>query len=300
MNTSINQPLWKRILILFACSILSYFVFIVLGQALGYFVTTTLGSSLILNDTTGVLAESFVYFIFIGIWIITILALFLIKPFRPILKTLGKSFRGNNWKMLLFGILLGLGMNSLCAFAAMLNKDIHVTFSQFHILPLLFIFFCVFIQSSAEELVCRGFIFQITAKYFRNPIVIILFNSVIFSAGHLFNSGINITAIISLVISGVLFSLLVYYFDSIWIAFTAHTAWNFSQAFIWGLPNSGITSSYSIFELDTANARNSFFYNTGFGIEGTWFAIIVMIAVCAIVAYIGIKQNKKPTNIWES
>ncbi len=45
-----------------------------------------------------------------------------------------------------------------------------------------------------------------------------------------------------------------------------HTAWNFMQNIVLGLPNSGANVPYSIFKLEEG-ASNSFFYDTGFGIE---------------------------------
>ena len=113
------------------------------------------------------------------------------------------------------------------------------------------------------------------------------------------NPGINVPAIIDLVLSGLLFSLMVYYMDSIWCAFAAHTAWNYTQNIIFGLPNSGLKVPTSIFRLNEQTAANSFFYNTAFGIEGTWFAVIVEAAVIAVIFAWGKKNQKMPTNIWE-
>ena len=56
-------------------------------------------------------------------------------------------------------------------------------------------------------------------------------------------------------------SLMVYYMDSLWCAFAVHTAWNFTQNILFGLPNSGINVPYSVFKLNAATARDSFAYN---------------------------------------
>jgi hypothetical protein len=79
----------------------------------------------------------------------------------------------------------------------------------------------------------------------------------------------------------------------------AHTAWNFTQNIIFGLPNSGSVVPYSIFMLDASTARDSLFYNVGFGVEGTVFADILLIAA-AIGLYLWYKKHPQPEfRIWE-
>ena len=96
----------------------------------------------------------------------------------------------------------------------------------------------------------------------------------------------------------VLFSLFVYYFDSLWCAYGIHTGWNFTQSILLGLPNSGLVVPYSNFELDTAAAANSFAYNVAFGIEGTILSTVVLAVACLIVYLLGEKRNQQPIDIW--
>ncbi|MBR5755344.1 MAG: CPBP family intramembrane metalloprotease, partial [Erysipelotrichaceae bacterium] len=116
---------------------------------------------------------------------------------------------------------------------------------------------------------------------------------------HFMNPGFTWLAMANIFFSGLLFSLFVYYFDSIWCPFGIHTGWNFSQSILLGLPNSGLVMPYSIFELDTASARNSFVYNVAFGIEGTVFSTIVLALACLVTFLIGRKRAGKPLDIWE-
>jgi hypothetical protein len=81
-----------------------------------------------------------------------------------------------------------------------------------------------------------------------------------------------------------------------WMAIAVHTAWNFSQSIVLGLPNSGIVFDFSIFKLDAASARNSFAYHVNFGIEGTIFST-VLIAV-AIVVLLVLNKKKQGDNLW--
>lgn len=231
------------------------------------------------------------YIVFIGIWIITILWL-LRKNNRPILKSIGTSEKGNTISMFLLGLLIGFVMNGLCILAGYLHGDIHMYYDSFKPLPLLIIFISVFIQSSAEELVCRGYLYRKLLNRY-SPTVAIIVSSLFFSYLHIGNSGIGIIALISLFAVGLLLALIVYYFDSIWCAFAVHTAWNFTQNIIFGLPNSGIVSPFSILKLDTATASNSLFYNVGFGVEGTIFAIVIIVIACVLVTIFGRRKKQR-------
>ena len=67
---------------------------------------------------------------------------------------------------------------------------------------------------------------------------------------------------------------------------------------LFGLPNSGINVPYSVFKLNAATARDSFAYNVGFGIEGTVFADIVLLAACVLLYLWGRKHGKKSMDVW--
>ena len=115
---------------------------------------------------------------------------------------------------------------------------------------------------------------------------------------HLANHGVTILSVLNIFLVGILFSLMVYYMDSLWCAFAVHTAWNFTQNILFGLPNSGINVPYSVFKLNAATARDSFAYNVGFGIEGTVFADIVLLAACVLLYLWGRKHGKKSMDVW--
>jgi hypothetical protein len=68
-----------------------------------------------------------------------------------------------------------------------------------------------------------------------------------------------------------------------------HTAWNFTQNFLFGLPNSGIVSESSFLHLEAA--KDSLFYDVVFGIEGTLSSVIVIAVFGAAVVYFGRKKG---------
>lgn len=231
------------------------------------------------------------YLIFIGIWIVCLLW-FLKRSNRPLYKAIGTAEKGNNIPMFLLGLLIGAVTNGLCILGAHLHGDIYMFYDSFKPLPLLLIFVSVLIQSSAEELVCRGYLYRKLLNRY-NPVVAILVSSLFFSLLHIGNPGVGVIALIDIFVSGLMFALMVYYFDSIWCAFAAHTAWNFTQKIIFGLPNSGMVVPFSIMKLDASTASDSFFYNVGFGVEGTIFAVIVEAAACVLLIVFGTLRAKK-------
>jgi len=76
-----------------------------------------------------------------------------------------------------------------------------------------------------------------------------------------------------------------------------HTAWNFSQSTVFGLPDSGEVSAYSIFTMDTSTAKSGFFYDTVFGVEGSIGAVLILVIVTAVVIWINHGKGEKK-GIW--
>lgn len=273
------------------------FVLVMIGQILGLFVQALFVLFFDKNDPFNI--TFILYFQMIGVTITILAYLLIFKHRRPILKAITPKAKGNTIPYMLIGLAMGAGTNFLCALVAMINKDIHVSFSQFNIFSFLLLLLAVFIQSSAEEITDRMYYYQVLRKGYRNKWVAIVGNALVFSLLHIFNPGITVLALLNIFFSGVICSLLVYYFDSLWAAFGFHTGWNFTQSILLGLPNSGKVVPYSIFMLDTANARNSVFYNVVFGIEGTVFSTIILGLICVVVYLVGRKRNQEPLDVWE-
>ena len=272
------------------------FILVLLGQILG---TVILGiCRSVLGLTDGFWETFLMYFQTFGVWIVMLAFFAIFKHSRPIFKAIGTKPKGNNLKYLGLGLLIGFGLNFGCAVVAMLHKDIHIHFSRFEILPFIALLFAVFVQSSSEELVDRAYVFQVARKGYRSKWVAIIGNALIFSLMHGANPGVTALALANIFFSGLLFSLFVYYFDSLWCAYGIHTGWNFTQSILLGLPNSGLVVPYSNFELDTAAATNSFAYNVAFGIEGTILSTVVLAVACLIVYLLGEKRNQQPIDIW--
>ena len=273
--------------------ILAY-VLLDIGQIIGFLTALALGMQ---NSDLGMTAG--MYFSFAGIWVVFFLNA-LLKKNRPLFKAYGTGCKGNNALNLLIGLLIGAGMNGALILMAWMHGDIHVYFDKIEIVPFIILFVAVFVQSAAEEIVCRGFVYQRVLRTYRDKFwLAVIVNSVFFAALHLGNEGVSPMAIVDLTVSGLLFSAAVYYFDSLWMAMAVHTGWNFTQSILAGLPNSGNVVPYSVFKLDAATARDSFFYNVAFGIEGTIPAILIQVVVLAALVMIGRKIGGRPTDIWK-
>jgi membrane protease YdiL (CAAX protease family) len=217
---------------------------------------------------------------------------FVFRSFRPI--PVGKHFR-----VFGLGILVGFVMNFGCILCALINGDIKL-FLDFTLVQLpfyLFALICVFIQSSTEELWCRGFMYErINVRY---PLwVSVAVNGVFFGLLHCFNTGVTPLSVFDICVCGVAFSLAKWYTGSIWFPAGIHTAWNFTQNFIFGLPNSGLVSEASIYKLDAASATDSLVYSVAFGVEGA-FPAIVADAVLAIVILVLASRNGRLAELKE-
>lgn len=270
--------------------ILGDFLLILLPNKLGINLTSVMGEDLYYTW--------YVYAVFIAIWICGIFIFSVFKDYRPLLKTLSAKMKGNNIKTVLIGGLsLGFGLNLLIALIAIATGAIKLHYVGLGLGSFILLFIAVLIQSGAEELVTRVFIYQRLRKNFPKwPVIAILGNGLFFLMIHLGNPGMSFLPLVTLVSVSVMYSLVVYYFDSIWVPIIAHTTWNFTQSIILGLPNSGIVFPISMFKIDSETAN--FAFDPFFGIEGSILAAVLNIAICFGLYYWGKRKGASETYIW--
>ena len=251
------------------------------------------------------------YFDFISIWIGVFLVVLIFRSNRTMLKgvkyynpfaskntsSVNGNRPGNNFIGLLIGLALGFGTNGLCILMSVLLGDVKIVFNSFHFVSFIVIFISVFIQSAAEELLDRWYLYQKLRRRYKSPWIAIIVNSFVFMSLHIFNPGITLLSCIQIFVVGFLFSLFIYYYNGLWIAMAFHAGWNFTQSILFGLPNSGIVSAYSVFKLDAAPARNGFFYDVNFGVEGSLGAVLLLIALCILIMVVN-RGKKEHTDLW--
>ena len=188
------------------------------------------------------------------------------------------------------GAFLGFGINAFCVVASMLLGNIELHFDHFDAMPFLLLLFAVFIHSGAEEIASRLFLLQKLARRYRSPVVAIVISAVFFTVAHALNPGITPIAIAQILAIGVLLPILAVYYDALGACIAMHTMWNFTQNIIFGLPNSGVVSLYSVFKLDAAT--NGFFFDPVFGVEGSIGAVLLLVLVCVVLVIDVKKRNQ--------
>lgn len=199
----------------------------------------------------------------------------------------------NSFGMLGMGLLLGFLTNFFCILCALIHGDIKLYLeSSLSAIPFyLFALFSVCLQSTSEELWCRGFLYErLHEKY---PLWFsIMVNGVLFGMLHIFNDGADVLPIVGICITGISYSLLRWYSGNIWIAMGIHTGWNFTQNYLFGLPNSGLVSEVSVFHLDAATGNSSLIYDYVFGVEGGLPALFIDAMLGVICVYLGYRSGR--------
>ena len=125
----------------------------------------------------------------------------LLRKNRPLFKAYGTGLSGNRIPELLIGLLLGFGMNGLLILFAVMHGDVKLYFDRFEIVPFLILLLAVFIQSAAEEIMCRGFIYQRILRTYRGKFLLaVLVNGIFFGLIHMTNNGATPIAIFDIIV----------------------------------------------------------------------------------------------------
>ncbi|MBQ3281149.1 MAG: CPBP family intramembrane metalloprotease [Eubacterium sp.] len=233
------------------------------------------------------LAHSLGYLGHVIFLIIMVIYALMVKQDRKYVFSFCRGPALRNLKYAVIGAVTGFAMMGICIGAAAMNGDLVIGFAPnanyglFAIAAL-----CVFVQASVEEIEGRGFVFGKMNAEGVPTLVAVLVSSFYFSYLHSTNPGFGLLPLISLLIIGIFYALSYYYFGTLWFAMTAHMMWNFTQDFIFGLPDSGKPAVDSI--LSTTVNSSSFFYDKTFGIEGSKMALIVNGLACLVVFLIGV------------
>ena len=268
-----NRILWIAAAFFILFLIIGSFVFVLSFDALFHRLPfyEELSSGMVFT-----LENYLVSFLPLLVWLL--LYCFISKKNRFLLDTL-KAKKGS-LSALGKGLLFGFLMNGACVLAAWLHRDIVLepNFALSEIPFYLLALCCVFIQSTTEEVWCRGFLQERIHIHYPFWLAALL-NAAIFGALHLMNPGISKLAVVNLVLTGVAYSFAMKASGSIWFPMGLHTAWNFTQNYLFGLPNSGLVSEISVFKLVAANARDTLIYDNLFGVEGSIPAAVVTAAM---------------------
>ena len=174
------------------------------------------------------------------------------------------------------GLLIGLLVNGGISVILGLTGTVQYSLQGFSVyLPLVLL--PVTIQCTCEELYLRGYV-----PAYMEPeshwSTVAFVSGILFIFHHTANLnlfGFSSVFCLNVFLIGVLEYLLLKRNGNFWIAAGFHTAWNFTQQYLFGLPNSGVSSPVAL--LIGQNAKDNFFFNTVYGNEGSLFTTVVLV-----------------------
>jgi membrane protease YdiL (CAAX protease family) len=143
------------------------------------------------------------------------------------------------------------------------------------------------IQGAAEEILVRGWLFQVIAVKYK-PWLGAVISSVIFAFLHGLNTGVSALAIVNLLLFAFLLVFLILNHKNIWVACGWHTAWNWTMENIFGLNVSGNEGGDSLLNL-TSNGPN-LLTGGAFGPEASIFTTIVLLG--GMIYILVLSKNK--------
>lgn len=222
----------------------------------------------------------------IPIILIIIYCKFVEKRTLPSLGIIKKRFHINY----LIGALIGLVMICSTFLINFLLGSISVSINP-DIINWTFIILSLFgymIQGFSEEILCRGFLMNAIAAR-KGPLAGILLNSLFFGALHLFNPSVTVLSFLNITLVGIIFSLVFYKTNNLWVVGAMHSIWNFFLGPIFGVEVSGLSTFSSLFK--TISIESKSFINGGsFGFEGG-LAVTIVLTVSLIITLAIIKKN---------
>lgn len=202
----------------------------------------------------------------------------------------------NNFKPYIKGLLIGIVSLTLIILPLIicgtvkfngLNKNINWLF-------IILFFFAYLIQSSLEEVICRGFIFHRLKEKLPMAFAITI-NVGFFLIGHwsqMFEAGtlIGIIGVTNAILIGLIFTLLTIKDKNIYSAIGFHHIWNFGLYCIIGLNLSGNKVTNSIFNM---TAVNKFLTGSSYGIESSIICTLVYVLVLTALLITKRKDTNK-------
>ena len=172
---------------------------------------------------------------------------------------------------------------------------VHPVFQGLTWMPLAILPF-TFIQCCMEEILIRGFVSTYLEENYK-WYVVALIGGILFALNHINNLiyyGFSLVFCINVVLFGVAFYLMVKWSGNFWICCGFHTGWNYTQEFLLGLPNSGVTSGFALFRGE--NAVKSFVYDPVYGNEGSLLTLVACIILIAVLFMLIKMKAAKGTN----
>ena len=291
-------PIWLAILISIGFiqlgEILAFIGMILIGIIIG----TVLAMVNPTADRATVMEVFGHYSIFfqLGSFFFMALLVFLWVKFREKRAFSSLGFFKEGWlKELGRGFLIGAVQFSLVVVLLLVTGTGSLKLGQLNLQSLIFVVAIIpfwILQGGTEELVTRGWLFPaVSAK--SNIFIGILISSALFGALHLFNPGVTVLSIVTIILNGIFACLLMIKYDNMWVLAGMHGAWNFVQGNVYGIQVSGQGANASVFNY-TSQTSIDWLSGGAFGAEGSIFATIVLIGCIAYLYWSLKKENRLP------
>ncbi len=188
------------------------------------------------------------------------------------------------------GMLIGGGALFVVYLLNLLFGTVTTVFNtQTNFFTILVLLLAFGVQGMTEEVLARSLLMNMFSA--RKGVVFgILLNSLLFAGLHLMNPGLTVLSFVNLFLFGLLFSLLFYWSDNIWLTGAAHSLWNFVMGPILGIEVSGLVIRRPMF-ITTSLPGKEWLNGGNFGLEGGIFTTVFGVVACLVL--LKLCQNKE-------
>lgn len=139
------------------------------------------------------------------------------------------------------------------------------------------------VQGAAEEVLMRGWLMGVVGARYR-PWLGVLVSALVFAALHGLNNAISPLALLNLLLFGVFAALYTLWERGLWGVAAFHSAWNWAQGSVFGLPVSGLPLGDALLPARPA-AGADWITGGAFGPEGGLAVTAVLLAGIGLLAW---------------
>ena len=269
----------------------SRFVMLAIGlfTVLTVYFTVIIGNIFLTELTPNVSPDARGFLTMYGPYVLTLFSFLVMTYFtsKPIFNSYFTGMRGNNMLYMTVGGITGLLITAICVLPALMCSDIQlapIKPTGSSIAKVIGLFILLFVQGAADEVAFRGYLFRNGLT--RMPLWMnFAYNALLYGLMYCYFTNFHLLSIINIIIASYGFAFCVHYFESLWMAIGMHVMWNFSQFFIFGLPNEGNLGQLSLWHVN--ETISGFFYSSETGILGAPFGVIVTILFTALILFMG-------------
>jgi len=189
--------------------------------------------------------------------------------------------------LVMFSAVVGLNL----AFGGVSYSGISFSVSSLPIILTMLLGFII--QGAGEEFMLRGY-FMVSLSRSNSMVSAIFWSSFIFATLHIANPGISLLSLVNLMLFGIFAAIYFIKRGNLWGICAIHSAWNFVQGNVFGLPVSGTDAENSVFGFTLTEGCK--WINGGtFGLEGGLMSTVVLLVSIVLVLLLKNKDLGQPT-----